>query len=108
MYTVVTFDLFKNEFEACGRESQFSHSGLRALFDYLEDREDATGDSRELDVIELCCDFTEYETADLPEAFSYLRGADSADTVEDWIELLETHTDVILVVGSDLLIIQNF
>lgn len=103
MYTVVTFDLFKNEFEACGRENQFTLGGLAALFDYLEEREDATGDSRELDVIELCCEFTEYETADLPEAFGYLRGADDAD----WVELLETHTDVIRV-GSGRVVIRDF
>lgn len=55
---------FCREFEAYGRGDQFTPSGLRALYAYLCDLENDTGEELELDVIALCCDFCEYESAE--------------------------------------------
>lgn len=52
---------FRDAFQAM-RPNNFSYEGLRALFEYLEDLEDDTGEEIELDVIAICCDFTEYES----------------------------------------------
>ena len=41
------------------RPANFSYDGLLALFNYLEQYEDDCGTEIELDVIALCCDFTE-------------------------------------------------
>lgn len=49
---------FMNEFEGYDRGSQFSSTGFEALFDFLE----AEDEDMELDVIGICCDFTEYES----------------------------------------------
>ena len=57
----VSFTDFTRAFHDCGRGTQFTHEGLKALFEHLEDYEDATGEEIELDVIALCCDFSEYE-----------------------------------------------
>jgi hypothetical protein len=38
------------------RPDQFSHAGLSALYDFFED----CGQEIELDVIAICCEFTEY------------------------------------------------
>jgi len=46
------------------RPNNFSYQGLRALFEYLEDSEESTGEEIEFDVIALCCDFIEYESAE--------------------------------------------
>ena len=43
------------------RPDHFSYEGLKALYDYLEDYEDSTGEQIELDVIGLCCEYVEYE-----------------------------------------------
>lgn len=43
------------------RPNQFTYEGLTALFEYLEEFEDATGEEIELDVIGLCCDYCEYD-----------------------------------------------
>lgn len=43
------------------RPGYFTHAGLKALFDYLENLEAETGEEIELDVIGLCCDFAEYK-----------------------------------------------
>jgi hypothetical protein len=51
---------FRDAFRACGREGQFSYEGLGLLFDWLEDfYADASSGEYELDVIALCCDFSE-------------------------------------------------
>lgn len=60
--TISQYD-FTEAFRTAGRGEQFSHDGLKALFDYLEEVEGGTGEEMELDVIALCCDFSEYATA---------------------------------------------
>ena len=52
---------FKEAFRQAGREESFSDEGLSALFKEFEDYEDSTGEEIELDVIAICCDYTEYE-----------------------------------------------
>lgn len=55
----VDFSDFVREFEAYGRQKNFTHSGIRALFDYLEELSEDMGSSYELDVIQLCCEYSE-------------------------------------------------
>jgi hypothetical protein len=52
---------FSDAFQKMGRGDQFSYEGLIALFDYLEMLEDDIGEPIELDVISLCCEYSEYE-----------------------------------------------
>jgi hypothetical protein len=54
---------FLDAFRNYGRADQFSRAGLIALFDYMEEYKAGTGEGLELDVIGLCCDFSEYPTA---------------------------------------------
>lgn len=68
MYTTISFDDFANAFERMGRADQFSHAGLRALFDYLEQSEEDLDMPLELDVIALCCEYIEVEADELDEA----------------------------------------
>lgn len=57
----VNFCDFTKAFHDFGRGTQFTHEGLKTLFEHLEDYEDDTGEEMELDVISLCCDYVEYE-----------------------------------------------
>jgi hypothetical protein len=57
--TVNTASNFRDEFRACGRADQFSYEGLGILFAYFEQYEDDTGEAVELDVIAICCEFSE-------------------------------------------------
>lgn len=89
-------DDFVRAFKNYGREDQFSRDGLVALFDYLEEYEDSTGEQVELDVIALCCDYTE-------------RGL--KETLDDYnlesLEELQNHTQVI-VLDDETIIYQNY
>ena len=57
----VDFYRFEDAFRIAERRDQFTYDGKKALFDYLEQLEAETGQEIELDVIALCCEYTEYE-----------------------------------------------
>ena len=82
-----------------GRENNFSWEGLALLFEYLESIEEDTGEEMELDVIALCCDYTEYQSI---EEFQREYG-DEYEAIED----IEQQTTVIPV-NDDAFIIQVF
>jgi len=52
---------FERAFKNFERDN-FSYDGLRALFEYLEEYEEGTGEEVELDVIALCCEYMEYDS----------------------------------------------
>ena len=106
--TVNSYD-FVEAFTRCNRQEQFSRAGLFALFDYLEEYEDSTGEEIELDVIALCCDFAEYSTA-LEAAKEYGFEPDEDEDEEEQeaaaLELLQDRTQVIE--HDSGIIIQSF
>ena len=90
------------------RPNNFSNTGLRALFDYLEDFEEDTGEEWEFDGIALCCEFTEYD--DLDEFKSNYTCEEYQD-LEDWYGLEDYTITIPLGCGMDSkngCIIQNF
>ena len=58
MKQTVDFYEFRRSFELI-RPDNFSREGLEVLWDYLEQWEAETGEELELDVIALCCEFSE-------------------------------------------------
>lgn len=67
MKQTITKSMFRDAFVRMGRKDQFSYEGLGALFDHIKSLEQDTGEEFELDVIELCCDFTESSLEDALE-----------------------------------------
>ena len=49
---------FTQEFQQI-RPNQFTYEGLQALFNWFEDYETETGEEIELDVIGVCCEWSE-------------------------------------------------
>jgi len=96
MKQTVDFQTFRDTFRAYDRADQFSREGLEMLFDYLEQYEDETGQEIELDVVALCCDYTE----DTPESIARdyridLDGVDEDDTDQAVMDYLCDNTTVI-------------
>lgn len=89
MYQDVGFYDFELAFQAMDRGDNFSYDGLRLLFDHLENYEEDTGEKIELDVIAICCEWTEHTLEDLKREY-YLE----ADTMEKAQEMLEEKTTV--------------
>ena len=93
---------FHRAFERMDRGDQFSYEGLNALFDYLEQYEDDTGEQVELDVIGLCCDYMEYESIE-----EFNRDYDLDQEIK-FLDCISEYTQVIPVEGSESFIIQQF
>ena len=90
---------FKRAFADHNRADQFSHEGFTALFEWLEELSEDTGEPYELDVIALCCAFTEYsDLAEIQDNYSGMGIVSAAD--------LRDHTHVIEFDSG--LIIQDF
>ena len=69
MKTTVSFFDFCNAFRSTKERDSFSDDGKRALFDYLEEVEDRAGEQIELNVIELCREYSEDHWADLADHY---------------------------------------
>lgn len=102
MKTTVTSHQFVESFRACGRENQFSRAALFALFEYLEEYENSTGEEIELDPIGICCEWAEYSSA-REAASEYGFEAEDDDEAEKW---LGRKTTVVQFDGG--LVVQQF
>ena len=96
--TIDKYD-FVNEFEKYGRGNQFTRAGLHTLFEYLEDLEQAIDEEIELDVIALCCEYTEYSSIE-----EFKKDYDYEDIEE--IEDIEAYTPVIQIDNKSFIILD--
>jgi len=108
---------FRDAFLSSSRKDNFSYNGLTALYDYLIELEDDCDNEIEFDMIAICCEFSEYETA-VEAASNYFEfegmhfdedgnETETADEVEDKaLEFLQDNTQVIVFDGG--IIIQDY
>ena len=93
----VNFSRFCDSFS--GQYSgNFSYKAKQALYDYLVNLEEETGEEYELDPVALCCEWTEYEcfsefANDYPEV-------GTLDDLKDRTQVIE--------VGDGSIIVQNY
>jgi len=64
MKQTITIHEFRTAFSDAERDN-FSRAGLRELFSYFEDYEQNSGEEMELDVIAICCDYSEEPIKDV-------------------------------------------
>ena len=107
MKQTITRSAFIDAFHDMGRADNFSYDGLCALFDWLEEQ----GEEYELDVIALCCEFSEYGSAlECIEDAGYGFEPDPEDDEDDQeqaaLEWLHDQTMVVEFPGG--IIIQDF
>ena len=99
IYKTIDIYDFRAAFTDYDRADQFSYDGLCALFDCLSEMSNSCTEPYELDVVALCCEFTEY--SDLAE----IKDIYSNTNIEN-IEDLRDYTTVIEFDGG--IIIQDF
>lgn len=101
MIQTINLSDFRAAFHSMGRAEQFSYEALGALFDYLEELDP----DFDLDVIALCCDYSEDSAAQIAE--SYGIEVDSVDELEDAVRAhLEGHTSIVAETASGFLYAQ--
>ena len=102
--TINEYD-FIDAFKKMGRTDNFSNSGLVALYEYLEMLGEDLGQPIELDVIALCCEFTEYDNL---EEFEADYGREFSNIDKRFKYSIEDTTTMIPIEGTDGFIIQQF
>ena len=102
--TINEYD-FIDAFKKMGRTDNFSNSGLIALYEYLTMLGDDLGQPIELDVIALCCEFTEYDNL---EEFEADYGREFSNIDKRFKYSIEDTTTMIPIEGTDGFIIQQF
>jgi hypothetical protein len=111
MKQILNKDQFRFAFDQV-RPNQFSYEALGMLFDYLEECDE----DMELDVIAICCDFTEgdfQEVAnelddDEDELAQECEGLDEDETAQLIAEKLEDKTTVLGVTSDNTIVYANF
>lgn len=107
MPIIKTFDLqdFINEFHAYNRGDQFSLDALSALFDYYDEVE-----VFEIDVIGICCDWSELSIDEVLESYNLDIDPDiddDEDKLEAVVDALNDQTYAIALSNGNILL-QNF
>jgi hypothetical protein len=100
MKNTVTRHEFIDSFKG-GYAENFSYDGKLALFEYIEQVEEEMQIELELDPIGLCCEYNEY--ASLEEFHGNYNKEEYPN-----LEVLQEHTQIISISGTDGFIIQAF
>jgi len=91
MIQTINQSAFIDAFRNMGRGEQFSYEALCAIFEYIENYEDDSGEQVELDVIALCCEWSEDDAESIAEQYDIdLDDVDDdgkAELVKDYLDI---------------------
>ena len=65
----LTKSAFIDAFKQSSRKDQFSYEALGAIFDYLEEYSDSTGENVEFDIVGICCDWSEMSWQEIAQYY---------------------------------------
>lgn len=106
--TVSRYD-FERAFINAKRQENFSYEGMGLLFEYFEEHEESTGEEFELDVIAICCEYTEETISDIADNYGIdLEGLDGEERIEIVINYLNERTSVIGLVNDETIVYACF
>jgi|LGOV01.1.fsa_nt_gb hypothetical protein len=115
MKQTVSFCQFCDAFDSHERNDSFTYDGKKALFEFIEDLDEQCGMETELDIIALCCEFSEYDNAidcistcgyGFTSDLEYEEEEEEEEEERESLEWLSEHTMVIQFNGG--IIIQDF
>ena len=72
IYQTVTESDFVRAFDEANRSANFTIMARRELFDWYNELSESMDDAYELDVIGICCEWSEYTAEELIEQYGYL------------------------------------
>lgn len=109
MIQTINLSDFRTAFHNMGRKDQFSYEGLELIFDYIEDYERDNSEQTELDVIGICCEWSE----DMPEeiAASYdidINGMEGEEIMSEVLGFLRDETQVAGVTSTGSIVYIQF
>lgn len=106
IYQHIDFNSFQNAFDRYGRSAQFSAKGLELLFNYIEELSNDMGEGMELDVIGLCCQYSDYTLDDFLDDYN-IDGIDSTEELEQ--ALIDGTIDCVMAydIDNDVILVNN-
>jgi hypothetical protein len=110
MKQTITLTQFQDSFNRMDRGSQFSHEALEVLFNYIEQYEQDCGVEIELDVIALCCEYSEAHPEDIAKNYNIaLYGTETPEELASTVlETLYDHTTVAGVCPDGAIVFAQF
>jgi hypothetical protein len=75
---------FRDAFNRMDRGDAFSYDGLEILFRGIEEFEEDTNEEWELDVIALCCEFSEMSEEEIKQSYN-VNLEESSQDMDDWL-----------------------
>jgi hypothetical protein len=75
---------FRDAFKRMDRGDAFTYEGLEILFQGIEEFEEDTNEEWELDVIALCCDFSEMSEEEIKQSYN-VNLEESSQDMDDWL-----------------------
>jgi len=104
MKTTVSLYDFREAFRQSGREN-FSYEGLSLLFEYFED----CSPDMELDVVAICCDYTEDDAVSIAGNYDIdITDMDEDETLEAVQDYLNNHTSVMGTTSPGSIVYADF
>ncbi len=85
--TIDTASELQAEFSRYNRPDNFTPAGIRVLFDYLEEISEESGEDIKLDIIGLCCDYSEDTFEDIAANYRIDLTDRDGETIEDEEEI---------------------
>ena len=115
MYTRVSEYDFREAFRTWQNgqyKDNFTYDGLGALYNWFTQLEEDTGEQAQLDVVAICCEFTEYESLEDLNTDMVI-GHESIEALKDHTTVIEfqktgSYFDPSIHSKTDAFIIQNF
>lgn len=98
---------FHDAFHKIGRGNQFSYEALNILFGYLEQLEEDIGQEIELDVIGLCCEYSESDPLQIAQDYNIALEGES-DISKYVLDVLYDHTQVAGVCPNGNIVFAQF
>jgi hypothetical protein len=102
MAIVQTLDKYSfiEAFKQSSRKDQFSYEALEAIFDYLEEYSDFNGEPVELDIVAICCEWSEAHWSDIAREYSidlndFADDEDDDERIQAVYEFLSDNTTVL-------------
>jgi len=105
MKQTINFSQFCDSFGG-DYKNNFSYEGKKAIFEYLENYEEQTGEEIELDIIAICCDYTEYE--DLKELQNNYTDIETMEELEEQTQVIPIYNLTSDGKKSERFIIQDY
>ena len=111
IYQQVNFNTFYDAFQA-SRPDNFSYEGLQVLFNILEEQARDFGEPIEMDVVALCCEWSEASLDQVNDDYSLVDAEDYEYEDDRWLqyaifEALSERTTAYHV-DSDTVVYQQF